>query len=319
MDWLDQLHEGVLLIDGDRVRYANRAAARFLQVDPLRIDDRPLIAVVRDHRIERAWLDRKPVELEARGRRLLVRPIDGGLALHDVTELRGREDEARDLLAVLSHELRTPVTTIRSTLEALDADLPHDQRERFLARALLEADRLVRLLEDLTVDVAPPHARTVRLVDAFDRAEALLAPLLATRRIEVVRVGPDVTAWIDPDKLLQIVLNLLENAALHGPTDSVVVLEVRPADPAAQVEVAVRDEGTPLDPHAFEGLFAPHRRGRGVDARGSGLGLYIVRSIAERAGGRAWGRPHAGGNEFGVSLPRSAGHQEMAGPSSRSA
>lgn len=310
MEWLDDLREGVVLVEAGRVTRVNRAAGEFLQVDPEASIGKPLIAVLRDHRIESVVLEQRPVELEARSRRLLVRPIRGGLSLEDVTMLRSREEEARDLLAVLSHELRTPVATIQSTLEALSEDLPADRRMRFLQRALREGERLVRLLDDLTIDVAPPAARTVLVADVVDRAMALLEPVLAARHVEVRRTGSELSAWVDPDKMLQVVLNLLENAAIHGPAGSVIDVEQRPSPDGSLAILTVRDRGAPLRATAFEGLFAPHRRGGGASSKGSGLGLYIVKSIAERAGGRAWGEPTVNGNAFSVAIPRASGRQE---------
>lgn len=307
--WLDQIAEGVVLVSEGRVSLVNRAAATLLQVDPENALGKPLIAVARDHRIERAYLEDETVELEARGHRLLVTPIEGGLSLRDVTALRAREDEARDLLAVLSHELRTPVTTIQSTLEALAGDLPEAQRTRFLARALQEGERLIRLLGDLTTEVSPPRARTVWIHDAIDRAESLLAVIAAERQVEIRRSGPRLAVWMDPDKLLQVLLNLIENAIVHGPSGSEIVVESRMSEARTGVVVAVRDRGEPLDAPALEHLFMLRRRGSAPASAGAGLGLYIVRSIAERSGGRAWGRSWEHGNEFAVILPRPGSDQ----------
>jgi signal transduction histidine kinase len=175
----DALAEGVVLVADGRVRALNATAAAMLQTTPERAVGAPLIAVVRDHRIEAALLGTAPIEVATRGRRIVVVAIQGGLLLRDVSSARRAEESARDLLAVLSHELRTPVTTIRAALEALRFDLPAAQRDRYLARAEGEADRLTRLLSDLTVDVAPPHARSLAWRDELARATGLLADVLA--------------------------------------------------------------------------------------------------------------------------------------------
>lgn len=304
MDWLDDLHEGVVLFEEGVVTYVNAAAADILHVDAEWALGRPLIAVARDHRIEAVAHSGSATELDVRGRRLHVEPIRGGLSLQDVTRIHRRDQEARELLAVLSHELRTPVTTIQSALEALqDDDLPGSLRDRFLQRAEQEVQRLRRLLADLTVDVSPPRARSVLVPDVLDRAEALLAPLMEDRSVEVVRAGPPLTVWMDPDKMLQIVLNLLENAIIHGPRGEAVLLDVRTSSGGERVELEVVDRGEPLPADGFDAMFVPHRRGEAAAAPGAGLGLYIVRSIAERSGGRAWGRPTDDGNAFGVAVP----------------
>ena len=305
MDWLDDLREGVVLVGRGVVTYLNAAAAELLHVDRDRVVGRPLIGVVRDHRIEAVARGGDPVEVEVRGRRIRVEPIRGGLSLVDVTRARQSEEDARELLAVLSHELRTPVTTIQSTIEALrEDDLPAATRERFLRRAEQESRRLVRLLADLTVDVSPPRSRSVHLPEVVDRALALIAPKIAERGVTVRRTGPPLDVWMDPDKVLQLVVNLVENAVVHGPAGGEIVIETRSSAAGDVAEIEVIDRGDPLPEGAFEGLFVPHRRGDAAAASGAGLGLYIVRSIADRAGGRAWGRPTRNGNAFGVALPR---------------
>lgn len=303
--WAEQLAEGVVLLEDGRVRWLNRAAAALLQVEPERAVGAPLMVVARDHRIEGVAAGGAAVEVATRGRRLQVLPCAGGFLLRDVTEARRAEEDARALLAVLSHELRTPVTTILASLEALRFDLPEGQRVRWLARAEEEGRRLVRLLEDLTVDVAPPKSRSVALRDAANSVVALLAEASTRRRVRLHVELPAATAWADPDKLLQVLLNLVENAVLHGPEDADVRI-VAASDPARAGwwRIEVLDEGGEVPPEVMEGWFAPHARGAGATARGTGLGLYIVRSIAARWGGGAWGRRWERGNAFGFSVPR---------------
>ncbi len=301
--WLDALEEGVVLIDGGRVTLVNRAAAAFLEVDPERAAGQPLIRVLRDHRLEEAALGMRTVELETRGRRLQALPVEGALLLRDLTSLRRAEEDARELLAVLSHELRTPATSIRATLEALYDDPPDRLRLRFLERARQESERLVRLLEDLTVDVRPPRERSLLLREVAERALAVVLPVAQANAVALASELPEIAVWADEDKLLQVLINLLENAAIHGPRGGRVRLRASADGGMARIEVA--DEGEPLDPERVPDLFEPHARAGGAKSKGTGLGLYIVRAIAQRWGGEAWGGPAPGGhgNVFGVSVP----------------
>jgi signal transduction histidine kinase len=308
--WAATLEEGVVLVRSGMVVALNDAASDLLKVPPVQALEAPVIALLRDHRIEGALVSGEAFELVTRGRTLAIIPFDGGFVIRDESEERRASENARELLAVLSHELRTPVTTIRGALETLAFDLPEAQRVKWLQRAEREAERLVRLLEDLTVDVAPPRARSVPLREIAERVGTLLAPLIAERQIDLRFELPNATVWADPDKLLQVLLNLLENATLHGPATSVVTLHAE-LDAAREGwwRLEVRDLGEPGDPEAMERWFAPHTRSPSATQRGTGLGLYIVRSIVRRWGGETWGRPWSRadlcGNAFGFTVPSS--------------
>jgi signal transduction histidine kinase len=196
------------------------------------------------------------------------------------------------------------VTSVRAVLDALAADPSPQLAARFLPRAILETERLTRLLDDLTVDVKPPVLRRIPLHELVVRATGVLQPLLERRGVRVVLDLPQVVVLADEDKLLQVLVNLLENAAVHGPPAEEV--ELAGWVQGAWLRLEVRDRGVPLDPVTVDVLFEPHSRGRG-NAKGTGLGLYIVRSIASRWGGESWGGSRtdgaASGNAFGVSVP----------------
>ncbi len=305
IDWLDQLRDGVVTIEEGVVSAVNRAAAQMLGVGQTEAIGRSAISILRDHRLEELALSAevgRGLELDVRGRRLLVSRTARGLLLADLSELRRVQLEARELLAVLSHELRTPVTAVRSTLEALRAgDVPEDLSRRFLDGALAEAERLSRLLSDLTMDVKPPRARSVELARALRRAVTLTAPVARRRDVSVVVEAEPAEVWVDEDKLVQAAVNLIENAAVHGPPGDVVRVVALLGEKTARFEV--RDSGVPLSPEIIESLFEV-RSQPSAKAKGTGLGLYIVRSLARDWGGSAWGRPlEGGGNAFGVEIP----------------
>ena len=299
--YFDRLEEGLIVVQDERVAELNAAAGRFLEVEPEGARGTPLISVLRDHRLEEVFLTGRSAEIETRGRILRASATPECLILYDLSETRRAQESARELLAVLSHELRTPATTIRSALEALRYPLEEAQRERFLGLAEAETERLVRLLNDLTVEVRPPKLRSLALREVVSRALALVKDTLLEHHVQLECDVPALTVLADADKLLQVLINLLENAAVHGPDEKMILL--RAAVAGAWVRVSVRDEGQPLPEKTIETLFEPHSQGRGVKLKGTGLGLYIVRSVANRWGGEAWGRPLEAGNEFGFSVP----------------
>ncbi len=305
--WFDDLAEGVVLVDQARVIALNRAAAELLKVDLQTVPGQPLIAVLRDHRLEHAYIEGRPIEVATRGRLVLATPIRGGLSLRDVTEVKTSQEGARELLAVLSHELRTPTTSIRAALETLRLELDGEMRDRFLGRAVEECTRLTRLIEDLTVDVTPPKVRRVVLSEILGRAQSVLLQTLDEHGVRLAAEVPNLTVWADADKLLQVIINLVENAAIHGP-DFATVEVAAAVDPNAPdfVRVTVRDRGRRLEPGHLETLFELHSRGPSPKVRGTGLGLYIVRSITSAWGGRAWAEPVEGGNTFAFTVPREA-------------
>jgi len=304
--WLDDLAEGVVLVEAGRIIDLNRAAAEMLDVRPDRVRGAPVISAFRDHRLEAvaaSGAGAAPQELEVRGRRLLAVPLAGGLLLRDLTALRRSQEDAHELLAVLSHELRTPVAAIRAVLDALAGDLTIEQRERFLGRAQAEAARLTRLLSDLTVEVRPPRERSVSLAAVLRRAVAVTQSVRDRHGVTVELAPHEADVWVDEDKLLQVAVNLIENAAVHGPKNSTVTVVIWLEGEFACLEV--RDLGAPLDEAVAEELFAISSFS-GRKAKGTGLGLYIVKSLASEWGGRAWGGPRtdgAHGNAFGASVP----------------
>lgn len=318
--WMDALPQAVLLFEAGapgslHVTRLNAAAERLWEVPQDRAAGRPLLEVVRRHTLEALAGRGGELELEVGGRTLRCTATcaatgpggqqTGALIVEDITAHRRREAELREATAILSHEFRTPVTGLRGVLEALEYDMPPALAQNFVRQGLQEVERLARLVEDLAVGFRPTRARTLPLAEAFARAERLLAPELATRQATLT-FGGNHLVRADPDKLLQVLLNLIENALKYGPAGQPV--EVTTAGRGNWVEVAVLDHGPPLQ--ETEGLFRAHTRGPHAPGQGSGMGLYIVRSIVHGWGGQAWTERRDGRNAFCFTLPGGAGNGE---------
>ena len=204
-------------------------------------------------------------------------------------------NQRRELVASVSHELRTPLTIIRGYLDsalsqnsALSADLQRD-----LSVMHGEALRLQRLIDDLfalsraEVGSLSLHRRDCDIAAVLQRcAEATTPSAWRAHRVEIVvepaSAIPSVN--VDPNRLEQIVFNLINNAVRHSPPGGLVLLSAARA--GASVEIAIADTGEGIAPDELELIWDRFYRGRNAkDARGSGIGLAIVRELTEAMDG----------------------------------
>ena len=330
----DELPDGVLVADASgRVVVLNAAAARMARTAPgeaLGRDFREVLPLV-DDKGRDWWACTDPygglVTRTRQPERRLVTPYGSGL-LVTATYVRGpdrrlerlavglRDDRARertdrsraDLVSTVAHELRSPLTSVKgftATLLAKWDRFPDEQKKLMLETVNADADRVTRLLTDL-LDVSRIDAGRLevrkQVVDLpLAVARAVAGRVAGGERAErfVVRVDgvlPEV--WADPDKLDQVVVNLVENAVRHGAGTVTVVL--RPDGDGVQVVVSDEGDGIPEEVAArvFTRFWRGNRRG------GTGLGLYIVKGLVEAHGGRVEvGRAPSGGAAFRFVLP----------------
>ncbi len=202
-----------------------------------------------------------------------------------------------DFMSSVTHELRTPLTAIRALAEMMldDADMPGPQRQQFLAIVVAETERLTRLVNQvldmakIEAGAAEWHNSDVDMVALVRQAAHTVQELLHGRNARLVLDLPDAlpTLRADADRLTQVLLNLLSNAAKFVPAQGgVVTLRLR--GDAAGVQVQVQDNG-PGVPGAQQALvFDKFRQGGDAANRpqGTGLGLPISRHIIEHFGGR---------------------------------
>ncbi len=240
------------------------------------------------------------VDLAASGRVVLARltpqPLSGGVVgiLQDITEIRDLESMRRDLVSNVSHELRTPVTSILGYLEALRDGLApsEEERQRYLGIIEDEARRLSRLVEDLfDLSKLESGQAGLRLVPldlaslARDVARKV-AIAAATGGVALEVAAPDVLPFAgDPDRLAQVLLNLLDNAIRFTPSGGSVRLEVGACEDADEARLVVRDTGPGIEPedlpHVFDRFYTGDKSRARPDGNwrtsGTGLGLVIVR------------------------------------------
>ncbi len=243
----------------------------------------------------------------------------GALALsfNQMAEALEQTDQRRlELIGNVAHELRTPLSSIRGTMEALvDGVLPPDSAT-FLSvqHEVARLQRLVHDLEELSRAEAGQillHRRAVSGVDLISPAVERLRPQFEDKGVALgVDVPPSLpAAWVDPGRITQVLLNLLGNALQYTPAGGQVSLRAWREDNSLQI--AVQDTGIGIEPehlaHIFERFYRVDKS-RSRAGGGSGIGLTISRRLIEAHGGRLWAAsPGAGrGSTFTVSLPLAA-------------
>lgn len=303
---IESMTDGVLAANprGEIVS-ANTAARRLLgyrddaALPPLGelFHDKPARDVLREALAGRE-VEQRALEVEDRELLATTRALpDGGtlLVLRDVTELRRLEAVRRDFVANVSHELKTPLTSIAGYAETLAAESRGDtQTAKFAATILSNAQRMQRLVDEL-LDLSRiesggwrPLRRVIELDPAARDAWTPFADRAAANRISFdVAVSPDAHAMpADADALRQVFTNLFENALRHTPPGG--RIRVAADLVADSVRVSVEDTGTgiPSDhlPRIFERFYRVDA-GRAREQGGSGLGLAIVKHLVEAHGG----------------------------------
>jgi signal transduction histidine kinase len=237
---------------------------------------------------------------------------DLGHAFNEMAaSLRRQETLRRNLLADTAHELRTPLSVIRGDLEAL-LDGVYEVTPDKLASLHEETMLLSRLVDDVrALSLAEAgqlllKRERVSLRDVLTGIATNFGPLAETQNVQLQWQPPNdaLEAAVDAQRVQQIIANLLSNALHHTPPGGTITVDARNGQD--DVEITVTDTGpgiTPEDlPHVFDRFW------RGDTARrsdSSGLGLAIVRGLAEAHGGRAWAESTPGqGSAFHISLPR---------------
>ncbi|PNE30271.1 histidine kinase [Streptomyces eurocidicus] len=336
----DDLPDGLVVADENgRVTCFNAAAARITAVAPREALGRSLESALPFEDLEgrRWWPLTDPYGglttrigqpernlLLPGGREVLVsaryvRERPNGPVRRLVVQLRGTEARRRtershaELIATVAHELRSPLTSVKgftATLLAKWERFTDDQKRLMLETVDADADRVTRLIAELLdisridsgrlevrrqpVDVVAAVRRHIQAYTAAGQPEERF-------RVEVEDPLPDL--WADPDKIDQVLGNLLENAVRHGA--GTVTIAVSPALTKARTEgtaVTVSDEGPGIPEESMSRVFT--RFWRGSKRGGTGLGLYIVKGIVEAHGGTITvERAVRGGAQFRFTLP----------------
>lgn len=333
---LDCMDEGFLLLDEKGGLLAsNRAARELFGVPEDSSDLSGLLIHTRSRRLREALeqchsqktqvvLDVDDLPLPGRSLRFFLSPVSGqqyegqrvgtSILLSDVTELKRAEHIRNDFTANVSHELKTPLTSIKGFADMLSSGMvtePADQK-RFSSLIGVEVDRLIALINDIL--------KISELDSVAIDQEGASAPLLATaqevagllelkageQQVTITVSGEECTAAISSDRLREVILNLAENGLKYNrPGGSVTVTTACEGD---QAVLTVADTGIGIPPEALPRIFERFYRvdpGRARKAGGTGLGLAIVKHIVALYGGRIQVDSQVDqGSTFRITLPR---------------
>ncbi len=333
---LSSMVEALLAVDAEeRLININPAAARLFGVDIEAAGGRTLQEVVRNTElqefIKQALNSSESIEgeiilrneeekfLQARG--TMLRDAHGNgigaiVVLSDMTDLRRLERIRRDFVANVSHELKTPITSIKGFVETLIDGAIHDAEDaqRFLKIIAKQADRLDAIIDDL-LSLAKieeeagkeriPLART-GLAAALKDAVLDCEPKAVEKEIGIdLDCSDDIFANSDPQLIEQAVVNLIDNAVKYSDPGSRVAVNATRDE--TEVRVSVRDEGCGIEeehlPRLFERFYRVEKA-RSRELGGTGLGLAIVKHIAQAHGGHVSVESEPGkGSVFTIHLP----------------
>ncbi|HEX2239632.1 MAG TPA: HAMP domain-containing sensor histidine kinase [Actinomycetota bacterium] len=229
-----------------------------------------------------------------------------------ITRLHESFQTQRQFLSDTSHELRTPLTVVRGQLELLQRELADASLKQALAASVEELDRMSRIVDDLLLLARLDEGVALRrdpVEVELVLQEALLRGMLLEPREASVDVEPELFALADPDRLLQVLTNLITNAIKHAGPEAKLILAARRAGGRVQIDVTDTGRGiAPEDlPHVFERLYRGSPGGRSADRpAGAGLGLAIAASLVKAMQGemRVASTPGVG-TTFTVLLPES--------------
>jgi two-component system, OmpR family, phosphate regulon sensor histidine kinase PhoR len=315
---LSSMTEGVLALDAEgRLLTINSAGAEMLHLDPAMAQNLPVQEVIQDSGLK--WFITRTlsnpesiegeVELKGNGRRIFkahgtsLRDPQGIslgtlVVLHDITQLRQLENTRRDFVANVSHELKTPITSIKGFVETLLAGALNepDNAENFLKIIAKQTDRLNEIIDDLlTLSRIEQDAERRQIFLNGQKIKGVLQSAIqvceakaAAKEIDIqLSCLDDLRAQINPPLLEQALVNLVDNAVKFSEPGRVVQVEAQREGP--QVIIRVRDQGPGIPPEHLPRIFERFYRvdaGRSRKIGGSGLGLAIVKHIALAHGGK---------------------------------
>ena len=331
---LDCMDEGLILLDESGKVLAINRAARFLFGFSEDEQDSGALLLTRSRRLREAiqecqekhtpiMLDVDALTEDARSLRMFVSPVSGrqyegqpvgtSILVSDVTELKKAEGIRSEFTANVSHELKTPLTSIKGFTDMLSSGMvisPADQK-RFITMIGVEVDRLIDLINDIlklseleSVAIDQTEERSA-VLDAARETASLLEPSAKAAGVTLTVEGDPATVAVPMSRLKELLFNLMGNGIKYSENGGTVTTRVRVEDGKAVISVADQGIGIPQEDQSrvFERFYRVEK-GRARKNGGTGLGLAIVKHITQLYGGTVSLESEVGkGSTFTVTLP----------------
>ena len=334
---LTRMTDGVIALDeAQRIQFANEAAGQLLGFIPEDVQGRPLLEAVRHNKLHelvvRLLASKRQEEIEIKWgddnlRNLLVhaKAFSEGEAtgptvaivmmIYNLSEVTRLDAMRRDFVANVSHELKTPLSSIKAYAETLSSGAINDEenRDRFVQQIEEQADRLHQLIADLLslarIEQGNPlfelkRIPLARVVDLCIREQQRAAE---QKNIDLSMVPSDQSVWVevDEDGLRQILINLIDNAIKYTPEGGVVTVSWTQED--SEIALVIEDNGIGIPDDMRERVFERFFRvdkARSRELGGTGLGLAIVKHLTQSFGGSVGVESSTGGgSRFTVRFP----------------
>jgi two-component system, OmpR family, phosphate regulon sensor histidine kinase PhoR len=337
--------EGVIAVDSQgRIVTVNRAAAGFLNIDPAQVQGRSVQEVIRDVGLQQfvneVLQGQPPEEIQVQlpiqgGRSFQIHGtrLGGGpagptqgegphgavIVLHDITRIRRLEDLRKDFVANVSHELKTPITSIKGFVEALIDGHAVDPEEvqRYLGIVARHADRLNAIINDLlTLSRLEEDQDRRRITLELTPVRPILESAIEMSQIKAraksipieLECEASLVAQVNSPLLEQAVANLIDNAVKYSEPTSPILIQASQVGPSVSISVQDHGIGIPREhlDRVFERFYVVDK-GRSRTLGGTGLGLAIVKHIVQVHGGSVEVRSEPGkGSTFTIHLPMEA-------------
>ncbi|MBD8004599.1 two-component system histidine kinase PnpS [Bacillus norwichensis] len=332
---LRNMMSGVLLVDKNgKILLANRAIGSMLDSDHEDFTGKQQVEVVKNaglsRLIDRCLNEQTEIRDEIQFYYPNERILDVHLApyvgengelkgivavLHDITDIRRLEKMRSEFISNVSHELKTPITSVKGFTETLLDGAMEDKEalHHFLSIIHKESERLHRLINDIlhlsTIEqhMIPLELETVNVAEVVDRVADMVRKDVETKGLELL-LPEERECWIkgEKDRIQQIILNLVSNAVSYTPAGGKIAVSLK--DKGEEVAISVKDTGIGIAqkdlPRLFERFYRVDK-GRARNSGGTGLGLAIVKHLVESHQGKIDVKSEEGrGTEFIVTLPK---------------